>query len=108
MDSSTSKGGTQAKPQTPSGAEPVPARQRQFLGGSLNAIGQPSQPVSGTDPPVWLAPWAANVFKVVFVQDPDRSDVSHERYRLEIHGDMSLADFESNLLGNTTDGFFNK
>jgi Polysaccharide deacetylase len=73
-----------------------------------NAIGQPSQPVSGTDPPVWLAPWAANVFKVVFVQDPGRSDVSHERYRLEIHGDMSPADFESNLLGNAANGFFNK
>jgi hypothetical protein len=73
-----------------------------------NAIGQASQPASGTDPATFLPAFGGSQFKVVFLQDPDPVYGPNERYRLEIHGDMTLAVFESNFLANIADGFFNK
>ena len=86
----------------------LPATSTSFWAVPWDAIGQLTQPASGTDPPTFLPAYAGSQFKVVFLQDPNPTYGPNERYRLEIHGDMSLSTFESNFLGNIADGFFNK
>jgi peptidoglycan/xylan/chitin deacetylase (PgdA/CDA1 family) len=71
-----------------------------------NDLAQPGQPTSGATPAAWLPGWASSQFPVVFLQDPHRNGVNHERYRLEAQGTWSLADFQYNFLGNVRNGFF--
>jgi hypothetical protein len=72
-----------------------------------NDLAQGGHPESGADPAKWLAPWAATQFPIVFLQDPKRNGVAHERYRLEVQGTWDEATFEGNVAHNTADGFFN-
>lgn len=72
-----------------------------------NDLAQPGQPTSGATPKAWLPSFASQQFTVVFLQDPSRNGVNHERYRLEAQGAWTLADFQSNFLGNIQNGFFN-
>ena len=71
-----------------------------------NDLAQPGQPASGTDPGKWLAAWAATQFPVIFLQDPHRNGVLHERYRLEVQGTWDEATFQYYLDGNAGHGFF--
>lgn len=56
----------------------------------------------------WLAGWAATQFQLIFIQDPARNGVEHERYRLEVQGTWSLSEFKSQLNNNISDGFFTR
>jgi hypothetical protein len=69
---------------------------------------QKGLPVSGSDPARWLAKWAASQFPVIFIQDPPHNGYLHERYRLEIHGTWSEAQFQVLFMNNVRDGFFDK
>lgn len=72
-----------------------------------NDLAQPGHPTSGHDPAAWLSGWAADQFPIIFLQDPSRNGVQHERYRLEVQGTWSQADFTANLADNLGNGFFN-
>jgi len=72
-----------------------------------NDLAQPDHPTSGATPAAWLPGWAATQFPIIFLQDPPRNGVLHERYRLEVEGTWSLATFQNNFLGNVRNGFFN-
>ncbi len=72
-----------------------------------DAAGSTDHPTSGTDPASWLPAWSASQFPVIFVQTPTRNGVQNDRYRLEVQGTWSEADFEQHLTENVTNGFFN-
>ena len=55
-------------------------------------------PWGGTaDAEPWLAPYFASQFPVVFVEDGYRGNVDNQRYRLEVHNPVDLAQFEAAL-----------
>ena len=69
-------------------------------------LAQPGDPTSGATPARWLPAWAADQFPAVFLQDANRNGTQHERYRLEVHGDMTGTMFEHALTADTAAGEF--
>lgn len=66
-----------------------------------------NMPSSGIAPK-WLAKWASTQFSLIFIQDPNRNNFEHERYRLEVEGNWSQHTFQTNLVNNIEDGFFDR
>jgi hypothetical protein len=56
----------------------------------------------------WLAKWASERFKLIFIPDPAHNGYLHERYQLEVHGTWSEKVFEAKLRNNLNDGFFDQ
>ena len=68
----------------------------------------PGKVVLGLEPNGWLAKWAKTQFQVVFVQDDTHNGNLNERYRLEVEGTWSEAQFEKNFFGNIANNFFTR
>jgi Polysaccharide deacetylase len=62
------------------------------------------QPSDG--PAGWLASYAAARFTAVFVEDADRNGTGHERFRLDVKGSMTLAQFTSEFTADLAAGSF--
>jgi hypothetical protein len=92
--------------------------EKQHLGSRLNTAmwavpwndlaNQANMPTSGSDPGRWLAKWAASQFPLIFIQDPPHNGYLHERYRLEVHGTWSEAQFQEQFASNVQGGFFDQ
>jgi len=55
----------------------------------------------------WLQDWAAENFSAVFVQDSEQNGIENERFRIDVQGWMTDAEFESYVTGDVSAGYFN-
>jgi len=57
-------------------------------------------------PPGWLTSWTASTFPVAFVEDAFRNGLQHERFRIDVQGWMTQAEFQSMLSQDVATGDF--
>jgi titin len=63
-------------------------------------------PQNSTGPAGWLPGWTAANFPVAFVEDSFRNGVQNERFRIDVQGWMTEAEFESTLNADLAAGDF--
>jgi hypothetical protein len=72
-------------------------------------LGYPQQNTAqdSTGPAGWLVNQAAATYQSVFVEDSSRNGIAHERYRWDLGGNITQAQFTAGIKADMTAGYFN-
>lgn len=73
-------------------------------------LGYPQQNTAqdSTGPAGWLVSQAAATYQSVFVEDSGRNGIAHERYRWDLGGDITQAQFIAGVKADLAAGYWNK
>jgi hypothetical protein len=90
----------------------VPYSDLGYTQGNLNVNDEGSAPQTYSGPmdtngDSWLQDWAADNFSAVFVQDSEQNGIDNERFRIDVQGWMTDAEFESYVTTDVAAGYFN-
>jgi hypothetical protein len=94
------------------GAWVVPYSDLGYTQGNLDVNDEGSSPQTYSGPmdtsgKSWLQDWAAENFSAVFVQDTEQNGIDNERFRIDVQGWMTDAEFESYVTTDVGAGYFN-
>jgi hypothetical protein len=64
-------------------------------------------PQDYTGPTGWLVNYAASSYKAVFVEDSIRNGIANERYRWDLGGNLTQAQFQNGINADLASGVFN-